>query len=114
MIALLLGLLYYRRKNFTLADHAIFTIHVFVFVFFTLIVAMGLSGLKLLTGWSIFSFIKVFLVLYSFYYLFRAMHNFYKQSIPKTILKFILFLLGFTFVLILVILIFSIVAFLKL
>ena len=90
LFALFLKLLHVRRKKFYYVAHAIFTIHLYIAVYIiTLAVFLTdyLSDFKYL-GW--FGFIKGLLVIYIFYYAYKAMRNFYEQGRFKTILKYIL------------------------
>ena len=90
LFALILRLVYIRRKQFYFADHGVFTIHHYVFSFILLLVAFGLDKLSIVTGWEFFQTIEGFLFLVLFSYLYIAMHNFYKQSWGKTFIKFLL------------------------
>jgi hypothetical protein len=86
LIALLLKLLYIRRKQYYFVSHAIFTVNFYIFVFITLFLKFmvekaGNIGevIGLVLYWSIYL------------YLFIAMKRFYKQGGLKTFVKFILF-----------------------
>ncbi len=114
LVSLFLGLLYYRRKEFTLVDHGIFVIHFYIFIFIMLLIGMGLGSLHSKVPWGIFSILKNLLTLFSLYYLYRAMKVFYGQKAGKTLLKYFLFLLGISFVFLLLVVIFGLVTFLKL
>jgi hypothetical protein len=96
IFALLLKLLYIRRKNFYYSDHAIFTLYHYIFSFILLLFYFGFDVLRDWLGWKIFTFIIVALMLYWGLYLLIGMKSFYKQSWGKTIAKFFLLdLLGF-------------------
>jgi hypothetical protein len=70
LFALILNILYFRRKQYSYVDHVIFTVHLFCATFiFILLIALG-TKLKNLTGVGIFGL--------------------YGQGHGKTILKFIL------------------------
>jgi Protein of unknown function (DUF3667) len=90
LFAFILKLVYIRRKQFYFADHGVFTIHLYIFSFITLLVAFGLGKLKELTGWGFINVIVPFLFIWLVSYLYIAMHNFYKQRWGKTFLKFLL------------------------
>jgi Protein of unknown function (DUF3667) len=90
LFALLLKLLYIRRRQYYYVNHAIFTIHLFVFVFIALLVTFGLSKLGETTHWGWLSLINSLIVLFIFFYNYKAMRNFYQQRRAKTILKFVL------------------------
>lgn len=89
--AFILKIIYIRRRNFFYVDHAIFSIHHFI-VSFVIIFFYLLIGLleKKIGSYGIFRFANIFLVLFGFYHLYKAMKNFYKQGRFKTILKFCL------------------------
>jgi len=102
LFALLLKLLYIRRKQYYYVNHAIFTIHLFVFVFIALLAVFGINKLKdsLHAGWlAYFSGLITILI---FVYNYKAMRNFYQQGRGKTILKFcILHIVNFIIVMLL-------------
>jgi hypothetical protein len=110
--ALILKLLYIRRKNFYYSDHAIFTIYHYIFSFILLLILFGTGALRSQTGWGIFSFlIAIFIIIWPVYLLLE-MKNFYRQGWPKTIGKFVLLnLLGLVviFALFLCFLLFSVI-----
>lgn len=90
LFALILQLLYIRRKQFFYTDHGIFSIHLYIFTFINLLVIFALQKLEASTHWQIFIFLRAGLVLWIFVYLYKAMRNFYGQRRGKTLLKFIL------------------------
>jgi Protein of unknown function (DUF3667) len=90
LFAFWLKLLYLRRKQFYYVNHAIFTIHLFVFVFITLLVIFGINKIEQATGASWMKYIIVILTLLIFFYNYKAMRNFYQQGRGKTIVKFML------------------------
>jgi hypothetical protein len=96
LFALVLKLLYVRRKNFYYADHGIFSIYHYIFSFILLLFVFGLDKLKTLSGWNVFSILTGIVFLSGGIYLFKSMRRFYGQSRGKTFLKFlILNLAGF-------------------
>lgn len=94
LFALILKLVYFRRKQFYFADHGIFTIHLYVFTFLALLCIFLFGELSDLTGWYIWGILTIVMVLLLIFYLFVAMRNFYGQSKGKTALKFLLVLLA--------------------
>jgi hypothetical protein len=90
LFAWILKLVYVRRKQFYFADHGVFTIHLYVFTFILLLVVFGLGKLEDFTGWGLLNFLTAILFFGLFFYLYKAMRNFYGQKRGKTILKFIL------------------------
>ncbi len=90
LFALLLHLLYSRHKQFFYVNHAIFTIHLFVFVFIVLLFIFGVNKLEAATQWGWLGYLSGGMVFFIFFYNYRAMRNFYQQGRWKTVLKFIL------------------------
>ena len=94
--ALILKLLYIRKKNRLFSEHSIFTLYHYIFSFILLLFFFLLEAMKSWTGWGIFDFFKTIVLLSGGVYLFISMKRFYQQSIKKTVLKFIgLNILGF-------------------
>lgn len=104
VFALILQLLYIRRKQFYYVNHLMFTIHYYIFSFIVLLFYFGIDKLGAMVHWGIFEWIKLILTLAIFFYLYKAMRNYYRQRRAKTIFKFIIF--NFVF-LIMVLLIFA-------
>lgn len=106
MFALFLKLLYIRRKSFYYTDHAIFTIHFYIFVFIDMLLIFGISKLEVITGFKWLQYLNISLILILFFYLYKAMRNFYEQSRLKIILKYLLLLFSFFFAVLLLFVIF--------
>jgi hypothetical protein len=90
VFALLLKLLYFRRREFYYVDHGIFSIHLFIFSFLMLLVFFGLNELRSGTGWSWLGWLYAPVLIYPFVYYYKAMRRFYGQGRGKTLLKYIL------------------------
>jgi len=103
LLAIMLKLLYMRRKEYYYTDHAVFLLHFYVYMFLVMLVIFGLNEIHWIRGWIIITVINTAISFYLFYYLYRAMKNFYRQGTGKTLLKYFLLLLG---ILVLVILLF--------
>jgi hypothetical protein len=88
--ALILKLLYIRRKNFYYAEHGVFSIHHYIFSFILLLLTTAWSELMDLTGWAIWNLLIFLSIVTWFVYLFLAMRRFYGQSRLKTFFKFFL------------------------
>lgn len=99
LFALLLKLLYIRRKQFYYVNHAIFTLHLFIFIFIAMLVSFGLSKLIDAFGWYWLSYVNTAIAIAIFVYNYKAMRNFYGQGRAKTVTKFIL-LQVFNFILV--------------
>lgn len=87
--ALILKLVYFRRKQFYYADHGVFAIHLYVFTFLLLLTVFSLRALQNAAGWSFITFLVLILVLLLFFYLYKAMRVFYGQGRWKTFFKFL-------------------------
>ncbi|MEO7924155.1 MAG: DUF3667 domain-containing protein [Chitinophagaceae bacterium] len=107
LFALILRLVYVRRKQFYFADHGVFTIHLYVFSFLILLAIFGLLALETATHLGFIEFIVVLLFLLLFFYLYMAMRNFYRQGWGKTFLKF-LFISILSFIMMMVLFLFFI------
>ncbi|MDB5205000.1 MAG: hypothetical protein JWR72_75 [Flavisolibacter sp.] len=102
--ALILKLLYIRRKNFYYSDHAVFTLYHYILSFILLLIMFGFSALGGRTGWGIFTILNVVTVLSWPMYLYLQLKRFYQQSRLKTIGKFLLLnLLGFIIIVLLLV-----------
>jgi len=88
--ALILKLLYIRRKTFFYSDHAVFTLYHYIFSFILLLIGFLCTKLE---NWSHFKLfqIPIYLFLLAWpVYLFISMRRFYGQSRLKTFGKFLL------------------------
>lgn len=110
ILALLLKLFYVRRKEFYYVNHGIFSIHLYIFTFIALLMIFGLSKLSEQTGWSLFSYVKAIFIMAIFFYWYKAMRNFYHQRRAKTIVKYLLLMFTFTFVMVLLFSIFFLIS----
>lgn len=90
VFALILKLLYRRRKAFVYSDHAVFTLYHYIFSFFVLLFMFGLGSLEGRTKWSIFQWLIFGLMLLWAVYLYKGLRRFYGQGRLKTIGKFLL------------------------
>lgn len=113
-IALLLLILYSRRKQYNYVNHAIFIIHYYIFIFIIILFVVGIKKLGNITDWPVFDWINKALLLYGTYYLYRAMLNYYQQGKGKTFLKFFLLLLGISFTMVILLVLFISIAFFNL
>ena len=114
LLAVILQLLYIRRKRFYYVTHAIFTVHFFTFIFITRLFMYAIAALSKIPylGWLFY--IDILIGLGILYYGYRAMHIFYEQGHGKTLLKYFLLLLSFIVLLVFVTLIMSVYSFYKL
>jgi len=100
IFAAILKLLYVRRRQFFYADHAIFSIHHYIFSFILLLVIFLLGEIKAYPGLHWLKAVEICLFIGWPVYLYIAMLNFYKQGWFKTFIKFFL-LNSFGFILLL-------------
>ena len=98
LLALLLKLVYIRRKQFYYVSHSIFSIHLYIFIFIALLFSLALRKLNTGLHWGVLSFVNVLVSTAIFFYAYKAMRNFYQQRRAKTIIKFLV--LNFSFALI--------------
>jgi len=91
LFALILRFVYIRRrKQFYFADHGVFTIHLYVFSFLLLLVVFAIAELENAVQTGVLQWLVLLLFLTLFFYLYKAMRNFYKQGRAKTFFKFLL------------------------
>ncbi len=103
--ALILKLLYIRRKNFYYSDHAVFTLYHYILSFVLMLFLFGVSALRDWSDWGIFNLIVILLFFSWPVYLYLQMKKFYQQSHLKTAGKFVLLnVLGFITIIILFVL----------
>lgn len=91
LYALLLKLLYVRRKQFYYADHGIFLIHLYIFTFLLLLFFFGFDKLDDITHLGIWGLLQAILLFFGIFYAYKAMKKFYGQGTAKTLFKFIVF-----------------------
>jgi len=112
IFALMLKLLYIRRRQFYYVDHGIFSIHHYILSFILLlaIVLLAAAKTKYNVGWL--KDLEVTLIIVWPVHLYIAMLNFYKQGWFKTFIKFsLLNLFGFFLLLMLFVVFFVLTVF---
>jgi len=108
--ALVLKLLYIRRKQFYYSDHAVFTLYHYIFSFILLLFYFLLQEMHDLLQWGILRFFAGILLISGGVYLAMALKRFYLQGWVKTISKFLLLNIAGLFILILIFILFLIFA----
>jgi hypothetical protein len=88
--ALILKLLYRRRKQFFYSDHAVFTMYHYIFTFILLLIYAVILEVNKWLEWGILSFLSTILFLSGGVYLLLSMKRFYAQGWWKTLGKFLL------------------------
>jgi hypothetical protein len=96
IFALMLKLLYIRRKEYYYVNHAIFSLHFYIFTFITLLVEFGINKLNKQLGWKVLDWLMFIIAIGIFFYLYKAMRRFYMQRRAKTIFKFFILFILFT------------------
>lgn len=100
--ALILKLLYSRKKEYYYVNHSIFSIHFYIFTFITTLFILMLDKINTSLHWRLINYINLVIGVSIFFYLYKSMHNFYKGGRAKTMFKFFLLCLSLllTFILI--------------
>lgn len=88
MFAFIMWLLYLRHKEYYFVSHGIYSVHLYIFYFFTLLCLMGLQKLESAFNWDWVGFITAVILCWLFVYEYKAMRRFYGQGRGKTFLKF--------------------------
>lgn len=114
LLALILKLVYIRRKEFYYVSHGIFSLHLYIFIFIALLLIFCLDSLNGMLGWRAISWLIFFMYIGMFFYEYKAMRNFYIQRRAKTMIKFVLVNFLFLIVLSLLFTIFVFFSFFKL
>ena len=110
--AMILKLLFIRRKQFYFSDHAVFTLYHYIFSFILLLFVFFLRWLDDVAGGWFFNTIEILVILWGGFYLLLAMKRFYKQGWGKTLFKFILLnILAFIMIIALIVIFFFLSAF---
>ena len=91
--ALILMMLYARHKKYYYVDHGVFSIHVFCATFLLLLIYFSFSKIKDATGFGWIGIFKSLTVIGIYFYLYKAMRNFYGQRRIKTFTKFLILLI---------------------
>lgn len=91
LAALILQLLYIKRKQFLYVHHGVFLIHGYIAVYILFLLQYGLGAINDILHWSLISYLLGFSTFLIFFYLYKSMRNFYGQGRAKTLFKFFLF-----------------------
>lgn len=94
MFALILQLLYARRKAFYYVNHVIYSIHLYCAIFIIILSGLWLNSLLVSIVGGEQDWIGTVFTIAGFFYLYKSMRNFYGQRRAKTILKYFLLLLA--------------------
>ncbi len=108
LFALLLKLLYIRRKNFYYVSHGIYAIHLYAGTFIFILVGMWLGSILSWFNLEIPTWLKTALTFGVIFFWYKSQRNFYQQRRAKTVFKFILLMFFSLLLISLVFVIFSI------
>lgn len=90
LFALILQLLYVRRKQYYYVDHVIFSVHLYCGIFVLAFIILALNKISDLPHASWVEYLTIPFWIYIVYYTYKAMRNFYQQRRAKTIFKWLL------------------------
>jgi len=108
LFSFVLWLLYIRRKKeFFYTGHIIFSLYLYIFYFIAYPLFFGLQKLRTGTGWGIWRWVELALLIYMLYYMYKAMRNFYRQRRFKTFVKLMLLSFASFFVIIFLFVLFT-------
>jgi len=93
LFALLLKLLYVRKKKFYYADHIIYTVHLYCAMFILLFILLGFSQIEHYKYLHWLNGFTIPLIIYTIWYQYKSLRNFYDQGRLKTIVKYLLLLI---------------------
>jgi len=91
LVALVLQIIYVRRKQFYYVNHLIFSVYLYIATYLLLLLNYAVSALYEATDVWLFQLVEILVVIGTFFYTYKAMRNFYRQGRFKTVLKFMLF-----------------------
>jgi hypothetical protein len=111
LLALILKLMYVRRKQFYYVSHVIFSIHLYVFLFIAQLIVLSISKLNKTLDLGFLNLISTILVLGLFVYEYLALKNFYSQGWIKTFFKFLLINISYIIMLVLLFAFFGVFSF---
>ncbi len=94
IMASILFLLFFKKKQFSFVTHLLFLLHLYVFTLISLLFSFGFEQLNTLTGWSIFFLIDAAIGLWIFVYGYKAMKNLYQLSRKRALFNYTIFLLS--------------------
>ena len=89
VVAFVLQLLYInKRKQLNYVGHSIFVLHCYSATYLLMLMAFFFNWLHELLHWWIIGFLKIALICTVFFYLYKALRNFYRERRARTIFKF--------------------------
>jgi hypothetical protein len=113
LLALILKLIYIRRKQFYYVSHIIFSIHLYIFLFIAQLLLLCISKLNKSFDLDSLSFAPLIIVPGMIVYEYLALKNFYAQGWIKTFFKFLLINISYIIMLVLLFAFFGVFSFFK-
>ena len=108
LFALMLQLLYVRKKSFFYVNHVVYAIHLYCGTFIIILAGILMDYLAKSLGYGEQGWIGGVFTIAGFFYWYKSMRNFYEQRRAKTILKYCLVFFLSTLIMILIFTIFFI------
>jgi hypothetical protein len=113
LLALVLKLMYIRRKQFYYVSHIIFSIHLYIFLFIAQLILLCISKLNKSLDLDFLSFAPLIIVPGMIVYEYLALKNFYRQGWIKTFFKFLLINISYIIMLVVLFAFFGVFSFFK-
>lgn len=101
LFALILQLMYARRKQFYYVNHIIYSIHLYCAIFIVILSGLWLNSIATKITHAEHDWIGTVFTFGGFFYLYKSLRNFYGQRRAKTILKYILLMFASMLVMVL-------------
>jgi hypothetical protein len=92
-LALILYLIFLRRKDLGYVHHTIFLVHLFVFYFIMTLLNILLKIPTNLEGWGFMHYPAALVLVWILYYGYKAFKNFYQLSVGRASFVYLLFLI---------------------
>lgn len=92
LMALILNLIFYRKKAFAYVSHLVFLLHLYIFTLVALLISFVFTQINSWTSWSIFNWFAGITQIWILYYGYRSMRNLYQTSKWKGRLQYLFFL----------------------
>lgn len=111
LLALIMKLMYVRRKQFYYVSHIIFSIHLYIFIFIGQLIIFSIAKLNKTLDLGFLTVLSTVLTLGLFVYAYLALKNFYGQGWIKTFFKFLLINISYIIILLLLFAFFTVFSF---
>lgn len=111
LLALIMKIMYVRRKQFYYVSHIIFCIHLYIFIFIGQLIIFSISKVNKTLDLGFLTALSTVLTLGLFVYAYVALKNFYGQGWIKTFFKFLLINISYIIILLLLFAFFAVFSF---